>query len=186
MRRVESSLSAFLRTGELGPIRRGLPFHELVALVGQPPDFDVWPETRHSPRLAWYGSVELGFYPSPPNRINYIQVQYGRYSGRFAGHRRLVLKDEGFDPNEATVEIFQRFARKHNIKLLPARSQWHCDDEIIFLTEGGVAAWFLCDAETGRAGFHTFITDSPRWFQIAHKPVGFAREAEAIGRRARP
>ncbi len=173
---IKASLAAFLRSGALGPIRRGMPFRKVTRLVGSPGDLAFWDKPAHGPSVAWYGSIELGFSTRVPNRIHYIQIEHSHHSsGSFAGYRRLRLDDDGFDPCTGTVDSFKRFAGKHNIGILPVSPPWPSDDQICLLTRGGVVAWFSIDSN-GQTSFDTFITETCTRFRAAHKPFRFVRE----------
>jgi hypothetical protein len=139
-----------------------------------------WDEQCRLPSVVLYGSIELGLSDRPANRVHYIQIEYSNpASGKFAGHGRLVVQNEGFHPSTATVECFLRFARRTGIQLLRVYPPWEGDDQVCFLTKGGVAAWFAKDAETGKTSFDTFITDNPTFFKAVHKPSLFARKTGA-------
>jgi hypothetical protein len=173
---IKVSLAAFLRSGALGPIRRGMSFREVTRLVGSPGDLAFWDRPERGPSVAWYGSIELGFSTRPPNRIHYIQIEHSHHSsGGFAGYRHLRLDDDGFNPCTGTLEGFERFAGKNNIGILPVSPPWRSDDQVCFLTRGGVIAWFSDDA-SGQTSFDTFITENPTRFRASHKPFRFVRD----------
>ncbi len=173
---IEVSLATFLRSGALGPIRRGMSFREVTRLVGSPGDLAFWDRPERGPSVAWYGSIELGFSTRPPNRIHYIQIEHSHHSsGGFAGYRRLRLDDDGFNPCTGTLEGFERFARKNNISILLVSPPWSSDDQVCFLTRGGVVAWFSGNSNR-QTSFDTFITENPTRFTASHKPFRFVRD----------
>lgn len=182
MNTIKVSLAEFLETGRLGPIQRGLTFHQVTRILGSPLDANYWDTNRRLPSVVWYGSVELGLSDYPSNRVSYIQIEHSHHaSGRFAGHGRLILRNHEFDPSSATADSFLRFARRNGVQLLPVSPPWDDADQIVFLTRGGVAAWFTKDLEKGTSRFDTFTTDNPAFFKAVRKPSLFARRNDAKG-----
>lgn len=104
---VEASLSEFLRTGELGPIRTGLSQEEVLDRLGLP-EYQMMAKTYGKSPVWLYGSIELGFdIPDPiSSGLSYIQIERIGDNGRFQGYRHIILHDDGFLPKITRVEDF--------------------------------------------------------------------------------
>lgn len=160
MNAIQVSLSEYLKTGRLGLIRRGVSQEQVLDLLGPPEDEMV--DKTHGKSPVWlYGSIELGFNipDATTSSLNYIQIQYPDENGRFKGAQNVVLRDDDFHPEGATVEAFADFARRNDIEFRQITPPWLPDDNLLFLTRGNIGVWFTWDPEARKTEFETFITE---------------------------
>jgi hypothetical protein len=135
----------------------------------------------------WYGSLEIGFHGrgGPLDRVLYLQVEKRTRQGRFGGHNRLRLRDDGFRSIVADRPGLKRLARARGIPLIPIDSRWHGGG---FLAPGGVMVWFADEEHSDVSRFGTFITERLAWCHPLRipAPVGFLRRFRGSRAQGRP
>lgn len=152
---IETTLTDFLMTGRIGPIREGSTRAEVWRLLGRPGSFGVPLKTS----VCWcYGSLEIGFQGrgGMGDRVAYLQIENRNGHGRLKGGRRFRFRDDGFRSAAASRAGLKRFMRRRGLPAIPVHTEWHGEG---FLMPGGVTAWFGDDQPTDISSSWTFITE---------------------------
>lgn len=101
---MDLSLKEFLTTGELGSLRLGLHYTEVIELIGEPEDYGIHKKTG----LFKYDNLELGFYKKI---LGGFYLYYDKWSVKSR-----IINFTDFEPDgTTTLDVFTTWLNDQGI-----------------------------------------------------------------------